>query len=369
MIGLMKTKPASAAKRKSTTPAAKKSAKTPARKTAKPKPAKPAKKASRTTKKSATTASAKSAAAAAAAPAPSSSVRAGTRDVPVSNPAKVLYPQAGFTKGDVIAYYLAVAPALLPHLRHRPLTLKRYPSGVDAPFFYEKMCPSHRPAWVATARVDTTSREIDFCVVEDAATLAWVANLASLELHCSLAQTPHLERPTFMVFDHDPGEGAGMLDCVRVALRLRDMFEELGLQSLAKTSGGKGLHLYVPLNTPGLTFDDTKTFSKAIAQVLEKEDPSRVTTNMRKELRRGKVFVDWSQNDRHKTTASVYSLRARQRPTVSTPVEWGELERALKKGDPSALTFETANVLRRVEKHGDLFAPVLTTKQTLPEFM
>jgi len=293
-------------------------------------------------------------------------VRAGKRDIPVSNTAKVLYPEAQFTKGDVVAYYLAVAPALLPHLKNRPLTLKRYPNGVEQPFFYEKMCPSHRPTWVATARVDTTEREIDFCVVNDAATLAWVANLASLELHCSLARTPHLERPTFMVFDHDPGEGAGMLDCVRVALRLRDMFEELGLTSFAKTSGGKGLHLYVPLNTPSVTFDDTKTFSKAIAQVLEKEDPSRVTTNMRKELRKGKVFVDWSQNDRHKTTATVYSLRARTRPTVSTPVEWGELERALKKGDASGLVFETADVLKRVKKKGDLFEAVLTMKQKLP---
>jgi bifunctional non-homologous end joining protein LigD len=236
---------------------------------------------------------------------------------------------------------------------------------VDQPFFYEKMCPSHRPEWVATTRMQTTERDIDFCMVEDAATLVWVANLASLELHTLLSRATDLDRPTFMVFDHDPGEGADMLDCIRVALRFRDILEQLGLQALAKTSGGKGLHLYVPLNTP-VTFDDTKVFSRAVAQVLEKEDPSRITTNMRKELRKGKVFVDWSQNDRHKTTVCAYSLRARSRPTVSTPVEWAELERALKKKDTSSLVFETADVLKRVKKKGDLFQPVLKVKQKLP---
>jgi bifunctional non-homologous end joining protein LigD len=294
-----------------------------------------------------------------------SSIRAGKRDVPVSNPGKILYPEAGFTKSDVVAYYLGIAPVLLPHLKHRPLTLKRYPNGVDQPFFYEKMCPSHRPEWVATTRMQTTERDIDFCMVEDAATLVWVANLASLELHTLLSRATDLDRPTFMVFDHDPGEGADMLDCIRVALRFRDILEQLGLQALAKTSGGKGLHLYVPLNTP-VTFDDTKVFSRAVAQVLEKEDPARITTNMRKELRKGKVFVDWSQNDRHKTTVCAYSLRASSRPTVSTPVEWAELERALKKKDTSSLVFETADVLKRVKKKGDLFQPVLKVKQKLP---
>jgi bifunctional non-homologous end joining protein LigD len=296
---------------------------------------------------------------------PPSSIRAGKREVSVSNPGKILYPETGFTKGDVVQYYLAIAPVLLPHLKHRPLTLKRYPNGVDQPFFYEKMCPSHRPDWVATARMTTTNREIDFCMVEDAATLVWVANLASLELHTLLSRATDLDRPTFMVFDHDPGEGADMLDCIRVALRFRDMLEQLGLKSFAKTSGGKGLHLYVPLNTP-VTFDQTKVFSRAVAQVLEKEDAAHVTTNMRKELRKRKVFVDWSQNDRHKTTVCAYSLRARTRPTVSTPVEWGELERAVKKRDTSGLAFETADVLKRVKKQGDLFEPVLKIKQRLP---
>jgi len=292
-------------------------------------------------------------------------IRAGGHEVHVSNPQKVLYPEAGFTKGEVVEYYSEVAPYILPHLKGRPLTLKRYPNGVDHPFFYEKMCPSHRPEWVATARMTTTSRQIDFCVIEDQASLIWVANLASLELHTLLSRAPKLEKPTMMVFDHDPGEGADMLDCIRVAKRFREMLRQLGLESFAKTSGGKGLHLYVPLNT-NVTFDDTKEFSRAMAQLLEREDPRRVTTNMRKDLRKGKVFVDWSQNDRHKTTACAYTLRARSRPTVSTPVEWAELDRALKNEDASGLVFETADVLKRVKKKGDLFEPVLKLKQKLP---
>jgi len=295
----------------------------------------------------------------------SNTFRVGKRDVSVSNPQKVLYPQAEFTKADVVRYYLDIASTLLPHLKDRPLTLKRYPNGVDHPFFYEKMCPSHRPSWVATTRMVTTNRQIDFCVVEDAATLVWVANLASLELHTLLSRGKELERPTFMVFDLDPGEGADMLDCIRVARRFRGILEQLGLESFSKTSGGKGLHLYVPLNTP-VTFDDTKFFSRVVAQLLEKEDPKHVTTNMRKDLRTGKVFVDWSQNDCHKTTACAYSLRARARPTVSTPVEWGELDRALRKGDASALAFEAGDVVKRVKKQGDLFEPVLKLRQRLP---
>jgi bifunctional non-homologous end joining protein LigD len=294
-----------------------------------------------------------------------SKVRVGRREVSVSNLDKVLYPATGFTKGEAIAYYTRIAPVLMPHLKGRPLTLKRYPNGVEAEHFYEKMCPAHRPDWVATTRVQTTTRPIDFCVVEDAATLVWVANLASLELHTLLSRENDVTRPTMMVFDHDPGEGVGLLECIRVALKFRDMLARLGLESFAKTSGGKGLHLYVPLNTP-VTFDQTKAFSHAIAQVLEREAPESVTTVMRKDLRRGKVFLDWSQNDRHKTTVCAYSLRARHRPTVSTPVEWEELERAAKKKDASGLVFETEDVLRRVEKKGDLFAPVLRVRQKLP---
>ena len=295
----------------------------------------------------------------------SSVFRVGRRDVSISNVGKVLYPEAGFTKGDVVRYYLEIAPFILPHLKDRPLTLKRYPNGVDQLHFYEKMCPSHRPDWVATARIKTTNRLIDFCVIDDAATLVWVANLASIELHTLLSRGQDPLRPTFMVFDHDPGEGADLLDCIRVARRFRGILEQLGLRSLAKTSGGKGLHLYVPLNTP-VTFEDTKIFSRVVAQLLEKEDPERVTTNMRKDLRKGKVFVDWSQNDRHKSTVCAYSLRARARPTVSTPVAWDELDRALRRDDASSLVFETRDVLKRVDKLGDLFEPVLKLKQRLP---
>lgn len=292
-------------------------------------------------------------------------VRVGKRIVGVSNPGKVLYPQTGFTKLDVVAYYQAIAPVLLPHLKGRPLTLKRYPNGVDQPFFYEKMCPSHRPAWVSTTRMTTTNRQIDFCVVKDVATLVWVANLASLELHTLLSRDKDLSLPTMMVFDHDPGEGASIVECAKVALTFRKMLSQLGLESFAKTSGGKGIHLYVPLNTK-VTFDQTKAFSRAIAQVLEREQPDKVTTNMRKDLRRGKVFLDWSQNDMHKTTVCVYSLRARTHPTVSTPVEWSEIERAAKKEDGGGLVFETRDTLKRVEKKGDLFEPVLKLKQKLP---
>ncbi|MEZ0268478.1 MAG: non-homologous end-joining DNA ligase [Phycisphaerae bacterium] len=295
----------------------------------------------------------------------SSAFRIGRHDVPVTNLPKVLYPEAGFTKGEVLSYYQAIAPVMLPHLKGRPVTLKRYPNGVDQPFFYEKACPSHRPKWVKVAEVETTNRTIPFCVVDSAATLVWVANLAALELHTLLSKAPRLERPTMMVFDHDPGPGVSVIDCARVAIEFREMLGKLGLESFVKTSGGKGLHLYVPLNT-AVTFDQTKTFSRAIAQLLEKRDPARVTTNMRKDLRGGRVFVDWSQNDTHKTTACAYTLRARGRPTVSTPVTWAEVERAVKKKDEGMLTFEAGAVMKRVQKVGDLFEEVLAVKQKLP---
>jgi bifunctional non-homologous end joining protein LigD len=292
-------------------------------------------------------------------------LKIGRHNVPISNSNKILYPSANFTKGQVIDYYARITPALMPHLKNRPLTLKRYPNGVDGPFFYEKMCPSHRPEWVATTRVKTTNRDIDFCLVNDPATLVWVANLASLELHTLLARAPDLTRPTFMVFDHDPGEGTGLLECCKVALRFRDLLANLGLQSFPKTSGGKGLHLYVPLNTK-VNFDQTKAFSHAVAGLMEREDPAHITTVMRKDLRKGKVFLDWSQNDDHKTTVCVYSLRARQKPTVSTPVTWDEVEKAVKKKDATPLIFESQDTLRRVDKLGDLFEPVLKVKQKLP---
>ena len=295
-------------------------------------------------------------------------LRFGRKQLNLSNLQKVLYPDAGFTKGDVIRYYLSIADALLPHLKNRALTLKRYPNGSEGMFFYEKNCPVHRPPWVDTAHVESRRREggIHYCLVNDAATLAWVANLASLELHTSLARAKAVTRPTMMVFDLDPGSGAGILDCCRVAVRMRDVLAGVGLQSYPKTSGGKGLHFYVPLNTP-CTFDDTKAFAHTLAEMFERDDPQRITSEMRKDLRHGKVFIDWSQNDEHKTTACVYSLRARTRPTVSTPVTWAEVEQAVRSGDGARLVFEAPQVVERVARLGDLFAPVLSLKQKLPK--
>jgi bifunctional non-homologous end joining protein LigD len=285
----------------------------------------------------------------------------------LTNLDKVLYPKAGFTKGDLIDYYTRVAPALLPHLRGRPLTLKRYPNGVEGDYFYEKQCPSHRPEWVRTASVSTGRKSIDFCLCEDLPTLVWLANLADIELHTSLSLADRIERPTMMVFDLDPGEPADIVQCCRVSAWLREIFDPLGLESFAKTSGSKGLQVYVPLNTE-VTYDDTKPFAKAVAELLEKQHPELVVSRMSKELRPGKVLVDWSQNDEHKTTVNVYSLRAKDRPTVSTPVSWDEVDRCREAEDASLLVFEHDEVLRRVERDGDLFAPVLALVQELPRF-
>lgn len=285
-----------------------------------------------------------------------------------TNTEKVLYPANGFTKGDVVDYYVRIAPVMLPHLKGRPVTLKRYPNGVDAPFFYEKRCPAHRPDFVQTAAVwsESNKEQISFCLASDATSLAWMANLASLELHPLLSTVPQLDRPTAMVFDFDPGAPAGLLDCARMALRMREVLEHFGLECFPKTSGGKGIHLWTPLNTP-VTFEQTKQFSHGVALLMEDQTPDLVTSNMKKDLRGGKVFIDWSQNDSHKTTACAYSLRARQRPTVSTPVTWDEVKKAVSKQDESKLIFETDDVLRRVKKKGDLFEPVLTLKQKLPK--
>jgi bifunctional non-homologous end joining protein LigD len=290
-----------------------------------------------------------------------------SRRLKLSNLDKVLYPDAGFTKGQVIDYHTRIAPALLPHLLQRPLTLKRYPNGVDAEYFYEKQCPGHRPDWVATAPVwsGRNERTIDFCLVNDLPTLVWVANLASLELHTALHRAPDLSRPDCVVFDLDPGEPAGMAECVTVALELREVLADLGLISVVKTSGSKGLQVYVPLNTP-VDYQGTKAFSRALAQILERRHPKLVVSNMAKELRRGKVLIDWSQNDEHKTTVSVYSLRARPRPTVSAPLRWEEVEAAAG-GSPMPVV-EAGEAIERVERHGDLFAPLLELTQDLPRF-
>jgi bifunctional non-homologous end joining protein LigD len=288
----------------------------------------------------------------------------------LTNLDKVMYPATGFTKGQVIDFYTRISPYLLPHLKDRPLTLKRYPNGVEGDYFYEKQCPRHRPDWVKTVPVWSrhNQAEINFCVVDDVATLVWLAQLADLELHTSMAYAEDPEHPTMMVFDLDPGPGTNIVDCARVACWLREIFDHFDLQSFPKTSGSKGLQLYVPLHTPGVGYvPGTKTFSRACAELLEKQHPDHVVSNMKKELRQGKVLVDWSQNDEHKTTVCVYSLRAKERPTVSTPVTWDEVEGALAANDADMLTFDSAEVLERAERHGDLFAPVVELEQELPK--
>lgn len=286
----------------------------------------------------------------------------------LSNLDKVLYPAVGFTKAQVIDYFVRIAPVLLPHLKDRPLTMKRYPEGVNGMFFYEKNCPKHRPEWVQTAPIYSYGRKdiMQYCLAQDLPTLVWAANLADLELHTSLSYGKKIEQPTMMVFDLDPGPPADIVLCSQVAFWLKDIFDRFELQSFAKTSGSKGLQIYVPLNTP-VTYEETKGFSHALARLLEQEHPELVVSDMKKALRVGKVFVDWSQNDEHKTTINVYSLRARERPTVSTPVTWEEVEKCLKKKDPNVLVFDSKQVLARVEKMGDIFSPVLTLKQHLPK--
>ncbi|HEY7402844.1 MAG TPA: non-homologous end-joining DNA ligase [Candidatus Angelobacter sp.] len=289
------------------------------------------------------------------------------RQIKLSNLQKVLYPKAGFTKGQVVDYYVKIAPVLLPHLADRPLTLKRYPEGVDGMFFYEKNCPKYRPDWIKTAKVwsEGNKRFMFYCVVDQVATLVWLANLADLELHTSLSRAPELPRPTVIAFDLDPGAPANIVQCCQVGLWVREIFAQFGLQAFAKTSGSKGLQIYVPLNS-AVTYNQTKPFAKAIAQLLEDRHPDGVVSDMKKSLRSGKVLVDWSQNDAHKTTINVYSLRAREQPTVSTPVTWEEVEQCLQRKNPDLLAFTSEQALQRVEKMGDLFEPVLKLKQKLP---
>jgi bifunctional non-homologous end joining protein LigD len=290
------------------------------------------------------------------------------RNLKLSNLEKVLYPAAGFTKKDVIDYYVRIAPAIIPHLAGRALTRKRYPDGVEGEPFFEKNAPMHRPEWVKTAPIwsGRNRRTVHYVLADDMATLVWLANLAALELHPSLALAEDITCPTEMVFDLDPGPPANIVQCCQVGLWLREIFEHFGLQSFPKTSGSKGLQIYVPLNTP-TTYESTKMFSHALAQLLEHDHKELVLSEMSKQARTGKVFVDWSQNDEHKTTVAVYSLRARERPTVSTPVKWEEVERAHKKKDPGLLVFEAGQVVSRFEKMGDLFAPLLELKQRLPD--
>src|SRR5262245_36555725 len=290
------------------------------------------------------------------------------RSLAVSNLDKVLYPKDGFTKGELIHYYIQIAPVLLPHLKDRPLTMKRYPDGVEAEFFYEKNCPTHRPKWVKTATVwsEGNQRNMEYCLIQDLPTLVWAANLADIELHTSLSRKKDIARPTMMVFDLDPGAPADIVQCCQVGLWLREILEHMKLKSWAKTSGSKGLQVYVPLNTPA-TYDETKELSHALAEYLEQEHPDLVVSKMSKAVRKGKVFVDWSQNDEHKTTICVYSLRAKEQPTASTTVTGEEVTTALKKKDAKRLVFRCDKALRRIEEMGDLFAQVDKLKQKLPK--
>jgi bifunctional non-homologous end joining protein LigD len=292
------------------------------------------------------------------------------RKLKLTNLDKILYPATGFTKGQVVDYYARIAPALVPHLAGRPLTMKRYPGGVgdDQEFFFEKNAPKHRPDWVKTAPVWSggNNRTMDYILANDLPTLVWIANLASIELHPSLSLASDIATPTMIVFDLDPGPPANIVQCCQVGLWVREIFDHFGLRSFPKTSGSKGLQIYIPLHTK-TSYEQTKPFAHAVARLLEHTHPDLVVSDMKKAVRTNKVFVDWSQNDQHKTTISVYSLRAREHPTVSTPVSWEEVEEALKKKDAGRLVFEANDVLARVEKMGDLFEPVRNLKQKLPQ--
>jgi bifunctional non-homologous end joining protein LigD len=283
------------------------------------------------------------------------------RQLKITNWDKVLFPQAGFTKGDLVAYYARIAPVALPHLQDRPLTLKRYPNGVDHQYFYEKQSPSHRPDWVQTVQIG----DVNYTLAQDRPTLVWLANLADIELHTSLSLARAPAQPTLLAFDLDPGPGAGIVECCEVAEVLHGLFAQLKLQSFAKTSGSKGLQVYVPLNG-GVSYAQTKPFARRIAELLEQRMPDLVVSRMTKRLRPDKVLVDWSQNDAHKTTVTVYSVRARERPTVSAPVAWEEVRRCREAGDERLLSFDVDQVLARAAEQGDLFAPVVGLKQELP---
>jgi bifunctional non-homologous end joining protein LigD len=288
------------------------------------------------------------------------------RELTLSNLDKVLYPATGFTKADVIDYYSRIAPVLLPHLDGRPPTLVRAPDGPDGERFFEKRCPPHHPKWVTTEAVVAGGGQ-QGCVIAEVAALVWLANLAALELHTHQWTVADAEHPTALVLDLDPGAPAGVLDCGRGALALRGVLGRLGLVPVVKTSGGKGLHLSIPLNTGLATHEDTKRFALALGQLLQSRDPKRVTVDMAKERRTDRVFVDWSQNDSFKTTVCAYSLRIRERPTVSTPVSWDEIEDAVERGEADALTFETTDALARVDTLGDLYADTLAVRQELPK--
>lgn len=292
----------------------------------------------------------------------------GQRRVKLRHLDKVLFPETGTTKAAVIAYYAQVADAILPHLRERQVTLKRYPDGVDAQSFFEKNCPHNRPPWikVSSRPADNEKGRTDYCVVAEAASLAWLANMVTIEFHVPLATRRSIERPRSIVFDLDPGPGTSIVECCQVGVLLRSRLAEDGFEVFPKTSGSKGLQLYVPLNHRAASFDRTKPYARALAAELAADFPELVVSNMRKSLRNGRVLIDWSQNDSHKTTVCVYSLRGRERPTCSTPVTWEEVVSAQRSGDPEELVFTIDDVVDRVEHRGDLFAEVLTMTQPPP---
>lgn len=281
------------------------------------------------------------------------------RKLTLSNLDKVLYPEAGFTKAQVIDYYLHVAPVILPHIASRAVTIKRYPEGVDADFFFQKNAPAHRPDWVPTAKIpspgSTKSREtIEYLLGGDLPTLIWAANLAALELHTPMWRYPHIGEPDLLVFDLDPGPPATVVECCEVALLLRPLLAEQGFRPVAKTSGGKGLQLYAAV--AGMTSQQTSDLAKQLAERLEQEQPKLIVSKMTKALRPRKVLIDWSQNNAAKTTVAPYSLRARPQPTVSTPVTWDEVVACKRAAD---LVFTADDVVGRVEASGDLFADAL----------
>ncbi len=290
------------------------------------------------------------------------------KSLPVSNLDKILYPEAQFTKGQVIDYYTRVSPFILPHLQDRPVTMKRFPDGVDGKFFYQKNAPIYMPEWIPTFAVSRRSRnqKINYILLNDLPALIWSANFANLEIHPFLHQVPKTDQPTHIAFDLDPGEGTNILECARVALILRDVLKDMGLECFPKVSGSKGIQIYVPLNT-NITYESTQPFAHAMAQFLEERESDLIISKMPKHLRAGKVFIDWSQNSETKTTICVYSLRAKTGiPYVSMPVEWKELSAAIKAGKKDRLYWQAADALKRIEKKKDLFQPVLNLKQKLP---
>ena len=292
---------------------------------------------------------------------------AGGRRLAIAHLDRVVFPRAGTTKAELLDYYVRVSGVMLPHLRERLLHMHRYPEGVEGPRFWQKGCPEHKPPWVPTAAVWSRDKRADiaFCVVNELAALLWAVNIGSIELHTSLHTRADLHRPTALAFDLDPGAGVDVLACADVALRVRDLLAGAGVESLVKTSGSKGLQVYVPLNAP-IRYAEAKPAARAVAEVLERELPQLVVSRMARVLRAGRVLIDWSQNTEHKSMVCAYSVRAKERPTVSTPLRWEEVEEATARGDPAALRFEMGDVLERVAADGDLFAPVLSLSQTLP---